>query len=281
MRPVKIILTGTVHLPARILLISLVALLIVFLASRIQADETLQVIVSATPVQISLPSPLPFATDALIATEAATRTPTPIGPALLEALTEANVRAEADTNSDKLGTIRSGDVYPVIGRYYQWFKFQYNAAPGGVGWVFGDLVKIIGDESTITDLTQNALPTLDPISVGATGTMNIITQTPGGLLTATANAAVISLPVEPGSGGSASVPALPQDSSVLPTFTFPPDIPLQPASSTQEGVSEGTATEDTGGNPSLPQPSQIPPIAPILILGGLGIVGLFISSYRR
>src|SRR5262249_27404694 len=96
-----------------------------------------------------------------VSTPTATYTATPVGPVLLEALTEANVRAKPDPESDLLGTIHTGDVYPVLGRYYRWYQFQYNKSASGTGWVFDDLVKITGDESQILDLSENALPTVD------------------------------------------------------------------------------------------------------------------------
>ncbi len=262
----------------RKMLVALFGLGFIVISSQLRADEALQVLVSATPVPISLPSPLPFVTEASLSTVTPTRTPTPNGPVLLEALSEANVRAEPDTGAEKLGTIRSGDVYPVLGKYYRWYKFQYNTSPSGFGWVFDELVNIIGDESLIPDLTQDALPTLDPALAGATGTMNAITQTPGGILTVTANAAIIQLPVE--SGGNASSINLPQENAVLPTFTFPADVFL-PTLAATDALGVAAQPTDSNVDTGLSLPASFPPIAPILILAGLGIVGLFLSSYRR
>jgi Bacterial SH3 domain len=283
MRFFKTYITRMARLTPQKLFVVVLALCFVAATSRIRADSALQVLVSATPVPISLPSPLPFATDAAVATEAPTRTPTPNGPVLLEALNEANVRAQPDTDSERLGTIRNGDVYAVLGRYFRWYKFEYNTSPSGYGWVFDDLVHVIGDETLIPDLTQDALPTIDPISAGATGTMEIVTQTPGGILTVTANAGVIPLPVEGATNGAVSVPALPQSGSVLPTYTYPADIFLPtPVPTGAQSESVERAPTQTEGNPSkVALPSHIPPIAPILILGAIGLIGLFISSYRR
>lgn len=264
------------------ILLALLGIGLVAVSGQLRADEALQVLVSATPVSISLPTPLPFVTEAALSTATLTRTPTPNGPVLLEALSEANVRAEPDTGSDKLGTIHSGDVYPILGKYYRWYKFQYNTSPSGFGWVFDDLVNIIGDTTLIPDLTQDALPTLDPVSAGATETMSAVTQTPGGILTVTANAGAIQLPVESDGGSAISAPNLPENPAVLPTFTYPANVGLpSPATATGENAEAQTADNHTSDDTGVALPSRIPPIAPILVLAGLGIVGLFISSYRR
>ena len=89
--------------------------------AKTSADDQQQINISATPALITLPSPLPFSTQE-IATPTATYTPTPVAPVVLEALTEANVRSDPDPESDLLGTIRAGDLYLVLGRYYRWYQ---------------------------------------------------------------------------------------------------------------------------------------------------------------
>lgn len=249
----------------------------------VQAEDPKQVVVSATPVPINLPSPLPFVTAAVQATATATRTPTPPGAALIEALTEANVRAQPDTESERLGTIRAGDLYPIVGRYFRWYQFQYDQSPSGTGWVFDELVQIIGDETTIPDLNEEAVPTIDPILAGETATLEAITQTPGGILTATAASNQIPLPQLPGQQSAETTAEVGSElSGVLPTFTFPPNVvALAPIQSTQEVSGDQSDTGDTLGLENITLPTNIPPIAPILILGAVGIIGLFISSFRR
>jgi SH3 domain-containing protein len=283
MRSIKVIFRSISSCrPGRRVAALLGILLAAVVVSTIQADETQQVLVSATPVPVSLPSPLPFVTEGPLATEPPTRTPTPNGIVLLEALSEANVRSEPDTNSERLGTIRNGDVYTVVGQYYRWYKFEYDTSPSGFGWVFDDLVHIIGDENSIADLTQTSLPTLDPIIAGQTGTVDAVTQTPGGILTLTANAGAIPLPGQSNPGNSSQGINLQDNGSVLPTYTFPANILLPtPLPTLPNDVEVGTATEATGDTTNLPLSSPIPPIAPILVLGALGLLGLFISSYRR
>lgn len=240
--------------------------------------------VSPTPVQVQIPNAAPGGGEQSEATMTPTRTPTPVGPVLLEAITEANVRAEADLESEKLGTIRAGDTYPVLGRYFRWLQFQYDKSPNGTAWVFDELVTIIGDETTIPDLNVNALPTVDVAAVNATGTWEAITQTPGGLLTATAQARVLPAPGSnfgnPGQGGDNNGVALPQ---VLPTFTWPPDLAAVGQTATSvpgNGESSATATPSVVAT-SNPVEDGMPPIAPILLLGGLGVLGLLIASIRR
>jgi hypothetical protein len=249
-------------------------------SNYIYAEELRQVVVSPTPAPINLPSPLPFSTDVL-STATLTRTPTAPGPALLEAINEANVRAQPDTESERLGTIRPGETYPIIGRYFRWYQFQFAQSPTGTGWVFDELVRIIGDETAIRDLAEEALPTTDTTAVGLTGTMEAITQTPGGILTATASAQFIPLPIE---GATSSMPldsVLEGEATLLPTFTFPPEVALLPPENAYQAGSmlNGTPTlapDQTG----IVVMEGFPPIVPILLLAGFGILGLLITTRR-
>lgn len=255
---------------------------ILLVSAKVNAIPEQQINVSATPASIILPSPLPLTTQQ-ISTPTATYTATPVGPVLLEAITEANVRAEADPNAELLGTIKVGEVYPVIGRYYRWYQFQYDKSPSGTGWVFDELVNISGDESKIVDLSDNALPTTDTTSVAATQTLEAITQTPGGILTATADAQVIPLPVE-SANGVASVPGnstSPGEGTILPTYTYPPDVPpVAPDSAIRPETLFATPTFTPSGL-TFSVTDGLPPIAPILVLAGLGFLGLLISYLRR
>ena len=125
-------------------------------------------------------------------------------------------------------------------------------------------------------MAAEPLPTDDPAVQSATETQAVITQTPGGLLTATANARIIPAPVAvEGSNileSTEEVGAI----SPLPTFTYPPDI-LTPA------VTSETASTPTTSPDVLPASVSdgVPPIVPILLLGGLGLLGLAVSSIRR
>jgi hypothetical protein len=250
----------------------------IVLVTTAKAEESQQINVSATPASITLPSPLPLTTQEQ-STATYTYTPSPPGPALLEAVTEANVRAEPDPESERLGTIRSGEVYAVIGRYYRWYQFQYNQSPSGTGWVFDELVNLAGDESRIVDLSESALATVDNTALAVTSTMEAITLTPGGVLTATSAAAEIQLPVQAGSVLSNQPDGAAQ---VLPTFTYPPEVAAVPPDNafSSEAILNATPT-------LIPSTlvfsitEGIPPLVPILILGGMGLLGLVITSYKR
>ena len=231
-----------------------------------------QELITSTPVRINIPDGAAPAVQ-IITTPTLTRTPTQ-SAVMIEAKADAgevNVRAEADIESDRLGSIQAGEYYPVLGRYFRWIQFQYDTAPSGRGWVFDELVNIIGDESSITDLSVQPLPTTDPFAEAATQTQVAITLTPGGLLTVTANSRIIS--VEQG----ANTQNLQSSSAfeILPTFTYPPNIV---AAAPTEVTLTPTATPD---NTPLNVPTNVPPIAPIVLLGGMGLLGLVVSSLRR
>lgn len=237
-------------------------------------DNYAQVIVSATPVAVELPSPLPFVvTPESQATSTQTRTPTPVGPVLLEAISEANVRSEPDPESEQLGTIRTGDLYPIIGRYYRWLQFQYDQTRSG--WVFDELVKITGDESLVRDLTVNVTPTADTASVNATETaLAVLIPSQGTLV----------LPVFPAQAESQLQVSTPLISGevLLPTFTFPPNVLLLPTGSSGEFEGLSTPSENEQADQlEVTLAPNVPPIAPILILGGVGIAGLVISASLR
>lgn len=240
---------------------------------------------TSTPVQVSLPTQIPLLPTATPLTNAVVpveRSPTPQGAAYLEAITEANVRSQPDPESERLGTIRAGEQYTVIGQYFRWYQFQYNQSASGTGWVFDELVNIGGNASNITDLTLMT-PTPDAAALQANSTLALITQTPGGVLTATAGVGALPLPLATNANGSSVLPD-PSDllETVLPTFTVPPNIAV-PIPSSQPSLTGNGETPQPLILPieDIALPSRIPPIVPILLLGGAGILGLMISSARR
>lgn len=261
---------------------------IFLLHSRVGAEPAEQTVPTATPVQASLPTPLPLvpanvpgATNVPV-----TRTPTPESAASLEAITEANVRSQPDPESDRLGTIRAGDSYTVIGRYYRWYQFQYNQSPSGTGWVFDELVKITGNVDRIPDLSLGT-PTPDVNALQANSTLVVLTQTPGGVLTATAGVGALPLPVESsGSNTSTTNNSSPNILAIgsqtpLPTYTVPPNLGAISPPPAASGTPVNNATASTIQTSDFVVPSRIPPILPILILGGAGILGLIVSSLRK
>jgi len=248
-------------------------------SSRAGAQE----LVTSTPVRADLPTLAPPVIEAAV-TATPSRTPTPEGQVLLEAKAdsgEVNVRAEPDIEGERLGTIRAGRTYQVFGRYFRWLQFQFDDAPTGAvrAWVFDELVQIIGDESAIPNLEPGAAPTAAVTPEPA----EVLTLTPGGILTATAGSRVLSLPgaelssagAPPAAGGR---PGEAEPVQALPTYTYPPVVAAAPT--TQSSAAEATSTPGPRPLP-LNLPEGMPPIAPILLLGALGLAGLVVSSLRR
>ncbi len=250
------------------------------------ASPSFQELPTATPVQVSLPTQLPVLPTATPQTNAVVpieRSPTPAGAAFLEAITEANVRSEPDPESERLGSIRAGEQYTVIGQYFRWYQFQYTQSASGTGWVFDELVTVSGNTANITDLSATT-PTPDAAAAQISSTLALITQTPGGVLTATAGVGALPLPLVTNADGSS---VLPPDSNLgatmLPTFTAPPNIAIPNLSGQDANSPETTETPQPSILPleDIVLPSRIPPIVPILLLGGAGILGLAITSARR
>ncbi len=248
--------------------------------------------VTPTPmvVQINSPTPLPLV--------AATLTPT-FTPgaeeqllqtsAMLEAKESAgrvNVRFEAHPESNTVGTIAMGDQYVVRGKFGQWYQINFEDSPDGTGWVFSELVDIIGDASVIPDLSQSLLPTSNPTLVAATQTAAALLLTPGAVLTATANTREITGPVAAiNSEGTTVVDAqgtgLPQNTP-LPTFTYPPEIAAAAQSTSDVSAPESAPDIEPTMEPSLTfMPDDVPPLVPIVVLGGFGLLGLAVASLRR
>ena len=250
---------------------------------HVTASPSPQELPTATPLQVSLPTPLPIlptATSLVNNVVPVERSPTPEGAAYLEAITEANVRSQADPESERLGTIRAGEQYTVIGRYFRWYQFQYSQSASGTGWVFDELVNVSGNTNNIPDLSATT-PTPDIAALQNSNTLAQITQTPGGVLTATANVGVVPLPLPTNNGAS----VLPQDlaATILPTFTVPANVAV-PNTSVTSSEGDGiiaTPQLTEAQSSEIVLPSRIPPIVPILLLGGVGMLGLLISSSRR
>lgn len=234
---------------------------------------------TSTPVRAELPTLAPPVVE-LMTTATPTRTPTPEGLVLLEAKASAgdvNVRANPDISAERLGSIRAGRTYQVFGRYFRWIQFQYDDAPAGPvrGWVFDELVEIIGDPNAIPNL-QPGEPT-PPVNVVPAEELAL---TPGSLLTATASIRILSLPGAElsSSGGQQGVIQTQGGESIaqpLPTYTYPPDLAILALSA------NNTDSLDAVTELKPADPERIPPIAPIVLLGTIGLLGLVISSLRR
>lgn len=236
-----------------------------------QAGPTPIVVQLATPTPLPVlgaPTPTPVVPDP---------TATEIAPTQIEALSSVNVRAEASTEAARLGLIVPGERYAATGRYFRWIQFRYPNSPTGYGWVYDELVQIIGDPSLIPDLTITQ-PTADPIVVAATQTAAAIAAQPGGDLTATAGARVLTGPVGVDANAtSTDVLFNPQGAERLPTFTPVPNIEEDIAAA----AVRATATPEPTILPIALEQGGVPPLVPIVALIGFGMLGFIVSFIRR
>lgn len=82
-----------------------------------------------------------------------------------EAIGQANLRATTDVNGDLLGQITTGTKYPVLARsqFYPWYLLGDPNTQQPVGWVYADLVTVVGNVNTLPFseiVVSNVPPTL-------------------------------------------------------------------------------------------------------------------------
>ena len=212
---------------------------------------------TATPVIAVIVTPTAEGQDPPTPTSTATLSPTPLPAVRLRARSTAgniNVRALPNLESAVLGIIVDATEYQVLRNYFRWYEFRYDASPNGRGWVYGDLVEIIGDRALI-EVIDNAAdierpgPAEDLLAGGA----NDESQRTIAIST-----------VQVGSDQSVELAA----ATALPTFTRPAPTP--------SSFSDQVQIEAGIQNPLL----DIPPVVPIAVLGGLGLLGLLLSAIR-
>ncbi len=200
----------------------------------------------------------------------ATRTPTSQGPAVVEAKNpDTNVRSGPDITADRLGQIQPGERYIVTGRRFKWLQIQYPNTPTGIAWVFEDVVDIIGEESLIPEIGTEELPTINPTEAAQQETLLAATQTPGGVLTLTAEAFVTPqgiFTLDPAATQPTLAPGEPLPPFTVPPFTFTP-LPID----------ELQAPPPTNNSSN----ARFAPAIPILGLAALGLLGIFIAIFRR
>ena len=232
---------------------------------------------TSTPVRIRIPTGgAPVLQQLTSPTPTRTSTPSIV---MLEAKVEAgpvNVRADADIESDRLGTIQAGELYPVLGRRFRWLQIRFLPAPDGRAWVFEELVTITGDESSIANLIVVTANAPEAIPIGATLTQAAFTMTPGAVLTMTSSARILPVPgreVSLAGSGAGEEGTSPR----LPTYTYPPDLqgPTETPGERPESVSEELQETGPAG------PERIPPAVPIALLAAGGLLGLMLYSLRR
>jgi hypothetical protein len=236
---------------------------------------------AATPLEVQIITSTPPPVDLSTPTIPFTPSPEVQSGAMLQAKQSAgeiNVRADANIDADPLGTIAYGEQYIVTGRYFRWLQFRFEEAPQGYAWVFDELVEVTGNESLIPDLSQLPQPTTDATVAFATENAAAILLTPGGDLTTTASSREI---LDPVAAVNSEGVTIPQDSqanpesqrTILPTFTYPPSIGMI--------ATEIPNATDQIPPTQLPPSDVVPPIVPIILLGGFGMLGLTISALRR
>jgi len=222
---------------------------------------------SATPIVVKLFTPTPYV-ERSVATVTPTFTPTPASLALLEVREEAgsvNVRTEPGPEADQLGSISFGTLYPVYRQFYSWYEIQYELSPTGYGWIYGGLTDIIGDVGEIQIIENFDWATPQGVfNPEPTETLELSEED---ILTVTANARIIQIPTSSEDSNATVISAV----DPIPTFTYPPDVLAQAPTQSASLVRRNTDTST----------SSMPPVFPILLLGGVGIIGLLLNSLRR
>ena len=235
--------------------VALCAAIILYLAASAMAQGG----ADATAVRAILVTPTPEGAQAFAPTITPSFTPSPLPAARLQALQTAgnvNVRALPDIESDLLGTIAHGTLYPALRNYYRWYELRFDLSPNGRAWVYGDLVTIEGDRSkieVIDNLDAVVLPGVQSLTDGDNAEA------------AGANPRTIEIATLEADAASA-VEVI--DATPLPTFTPPA---TQPPFFDRLEVVEA----------SEPRLLNLPPLVPILALVGLGFAGLLISLLRK
>ncbi len=223
----------------------------------------------ATPITVNLVTPTPIGISQFSPTVTPTFTLTAPGPSVLQAKESAgrvNVRSAPDTSSDVLGAIVYGTRYPFLRRYFLWYELEYEVAPNGRAWVFSELVEVEGElESvqTITDYTD-----VVNVTVGE-GQTTIVAGLGSDSGAETASRTLII------SSPEADANRLHLEATPLPTFTYPPDLPVFAPTKVSAPVNRDLAPNDTDILMDLP------PLIPIVLLAGFGLVGMLINSIRR
>lgn len=133
-----------------------------------------------TPTMVPTQQP-PSAQAEQLASEAATPEPAtgaaaavsegaPGQPSLTVAVDILNVREGPGTNYTVVGQLALGATAPVRGKSAdgQWWQIGFAAGPGGVGWVFGELVQVTDVARAVAVAPAPPTPTSVPITVPAT-----------------------------------------------------------------------------------------------------------------
>lgn len=272
--PIQLI---TSFVSVKMLRILLLACSICLLGLHTDSTVGAQGQVSPTPVNVVLPTATPQATDITIATTTPTFTPQPEGPTVVRAIRNefdqpVNVRRLPDPTAEVVGTLDFDIGYVLTGRYFSWWRIEFDNAPGGVGYVFESVVEVDGSEIDI--------PEIDPFS-GATGDGAVpddVDENDSGETTTDSDDRTLQIPT-PDTSRSLDI-----EPELLPTFTYPPDAGAPPTVN-QDGDSAilqaQSADNALSTTISTVTSGNIPPIFPIALLGGFGLLGLVVGLIRR
>jgi len=148
--------------------------------------------------------------------QAATET---LPPNRVEVFQDVNVRAGPCTCYDQVGVLLPGQTSAILGRNPEgtWYEIEYIGAPAGLGWVFKDLVRVVGDVNSMPTVLPPPTPTLPPTTTPLPGTTqgpdfaSTATPIPNRLPTFTPPAAIAQptlLPAQGITGGGAFPPAV-------------------------------------------------------------------------
>jgi len=213
---------------------------------------------TATPVPAVLVTPTPEGRRLVTPTSTPTLSPTPLPAVRLRALDTAgnvNIRALPSLEGEILGTITAGIEYQVLRNYYRWYEFRYDLSPNGRGWIYGDLVEIVGDRSQI-EIIEN------PADIAVSGSLqNLAEGEAGGEEQRTI--AISTLRAD----SDQSIELV--EVTALPTFTPPAATPASYADQLEFETTESTPW------------TNLPPIVPVAALAGLGFLGFLVNALRR
>ena len=210
---------------------------------------------TATPLRARLLTPTPELIEASAPSATPTLSPSPPAAARLRARDAAgnvNIRALPSLESEILGTLGAGVEYAALRSYYRWFEFRYDLSPSGRGWVYGDLVEIIGERAKIIVIDN-------PSDITAPVDAQSLAEA-----TATQPRAIAISTLQAGSDAAVEL----SQATPLPTFTPPA---ATPAAFTEQGEPQPLET---------PPWTDLPPIAPIAALGALGLLGFLLNALR-
>lgn len=104
---------------------------------------------AAAPLGQGAATPVPFATL------------TPSGPQV-EAFDDVNVRSGPGTEYDLIGIMVKGQTGAILGRSpdSKWLLVVYIGGPNNQGWVYKDLIRVVGDVPSFPTVTAPPTPTL-------------------------------------------------------------------------------------------------------------------------